>query len=78
VFYSTSDKYAITRDRVIPANAHWMDPVALFRNKLPLDSKAMKALPEAEKQIPISVMLDSGVVIPANSKIVWPYLCNRR
>jgi hypothetical protein len=75
VFYSTSDKYAVIRDRVIPVDGHWMDPVALFRKKMPLDSEAMKALPEAEKQIPISVMLDSGEVIPANSKIVWPYLC---
>jgi hypothetical protein len=28
VFYSTSDKYAIIRDRVIPVDGHWMEPVA--------------------------------------------------
>jgi hypothetical protein len=27
VFYSTSDKYAIIRDRVIPIDGHWMEPV---------------------------------------------------
>jgi len=30
VFYSTSDKYAVIRDRVIPVDGKWMDPVALF------------------------------------------------
>jgi hypothetical protein len=52
--------------------------LALYRKKPPLDSKAMKALPDAEKQIRISVMLDTGEVIPADSKIVWPYFCTRR
>lgn len=78
VFYSTSDQYAVVKERVIPAEARWMDPVALFRKKVPLDSGAMKALPQVEKQIPISVMLDTGEVIPANSKIVWPYQCTAR
>jgi hypothetical protein len=78
VFYSTSGQYAILHDRVIPVDGQWMDPVAVFRKNPPLDSGAMKALPEAEKQIPISVMLDSGEVIPADSKIAWPYLCTRR
>jgi hypothetical protein len=78
VFYSTNHKYAIVHERVIPMDGHWMDPVALFRKKLPLNTKAMKTLPESEKQITISVMRNSGEVIPANSKSVWPYLCTRR
>jgi murein DD-endopeptidase MepM/ murein hydrolase activator NlpD len=78
VFYSTSDQYAIIRDRVMPVDGRWMDPVALYRKKLPLDSEAMKSLPKNEKQIPISVMLDTGEVIPADSRIVWPYQCTRR
>ncbi len=59
-------------------NAELQDPVALFRKKLPLDSYAMKALPEEEKQVPISIMLDDGEAFPANTKIVWPYTCTRR
>jgi len=78
VFYSTSELYADIRDTIIPVNGHWMDPVALFRKKLPLDSASMKALPEAEKQIPISIMLDDGKAVPADTKIVWPYTCTRR
>lgn len=51
---------------------------AIFRKNPPLDSEAMRTLPDAEKQIPISVMLDSGDVIPADSRIVWPYPRTRR
>jgi murein DD-endopeptidase MepM/ murein hydrolase activator NlpD len=78
VFYSTSDKYAVIRDRVIPVDGRWMDPVALFRHALPLDTDAMKSLPEAEKQVPIAVMLAGGKVIPENARIVWPYMCTHR
>ena len=78
VFYSTIDKYAIIRQRVIPVDGRWMDPPALIRKTPPLDAEAIKALPDTEKRISISVMLDSGEVIAAGSKIVWPYFCSRR
>lgn len=78
VWYSTSDKYVARRHKVIPVEGQWMDPNALFRKKLPLDSYSIKALPEAEKKVPIAVMVDDGEVIPANTKIVWPYTCTRR
>ena len=81
VFYSTSelfvDRRRHKREMIIPVNFQWMDPVALFRKKLPLDSFSMKALPEEEKQVPISTMFDDGKVFPANTKIVWPYTCKR-
>ena len=78
VFYSTSELYADIRDTIIPVEGRWMDPVALFRKILPLDSGSMKALPETEKQIPISIMFGDGEAFPANTKIVWPYTCTRR
>ena len=78
VFYSTSEKYAALRHAVIPAGGHWMDPVALYREKLPLDSRAMKALPEEGKRVPISVMLEGGATVPPGAKIIWPYACKRK
>jgi len=77
VFYSTSPLYVARRGKIIPVDGYWMDPNALFRKILPLDSAAMKALPEAEKQVPISVMFEDGGTIPAPTKIVWPYRCRR-
>lgn len=78
VFYSASPLYADIRDRIIPVDGYWMDPVALYRGRLPLNSDAMKALPEAEKKVPIAVMFEDGTVSPAGAKIVWPYACARR
>ncbi|MDP6023069.1 MAG: hypothetical protein QGG19_17490 [Alphaproteobacteria bacterium] len=52
-----------------------MDPIALYRGRPPLDSGAMKALPMAEKQVPIPVVLDDGTMQPSDSKLVWPYAC---
>lgn len=78
VFYSSDERYAEFRERIIPFDGHWMDPVALFRNTTPLDSAAMKALPEAEKQVAIAVMFENGETFPANTKLVWPYTCTRR
>ena len=46
--------------------------------KTSTDSDSMKALPDADKQVPISGMLDDGETSPANTKIVWPYTCTRQ
>lgn len=77
VFYSTSDKFVEDHGKIIPVDGWWMDPVALFRKKLPLDSAAMKALPDGEKQVPISVILEDGKTEPADTKLIWPYKCGR-
>jgi len=78
VFFSTSEQYMVMRDVIIPAEGQWMDPVALFRKTPPLDSGSMKALPEAEKRVPISIMFDDGATFPVDTKIVWPYTCTRK
>jgi murein DD-endopeptidase MepM/ murein hydrolase activator NlpD len=77
VFFSTSERYEEIQDVIIPAEGYWMDPVALFRKTLPLDSNSMKALPEAEKQVPVSIMFENGETFPAGTRIVWPYTCTR-
>jgi murein DD-endopeptidase MepM/ murein hydrolase activator NlpD len=77
IWFNKSGDYAETRDVIVPKNAQWMDPNALYRNKLPLDSASMKALPAAEKKVPISVMFEDGSLSPADTKLVWPYMCGR-
>jgi hypothetical protein len=75
VYYSDSPKYAALRGIVIPADAHWMDPVALFRKNPPFDSRSMRALPAAEKAVPIPYILPDGSVHPDGTKLIWPYRC---
>ena len=61
----------------MPLDGRWVDPIALYRGQMPLDSAAMKALPESEKSVPIAVMYEDGEVTPAAAKFVWPYMCRR-
>ncbi len=76
-WYSTSEHYTEQNDIIIPVDGYWMDPNALYRKTLPIDSPSMKALPEAEKGVPISIMFEDGKAFPADTKIVWPYRCKR-
>lgn len=78
VFYSTRDTYTELNDGIIPVDGYWMDPNALYRKKPPFDSVSMKALPEAEKGVPVSIMFTDGETVPANTKLVWPYACRRQ
>jgi murein DD-endopeptidase MepM/ murein hydrolase activator NlpD len=77
VLYSSNERYYDTGTVLIPFEAHWMDPNALYRQKLPVDSQAMRALPEQQKAIPISYLLEGGEVVPAGTRVIWPYPCKK-
>jgi murein DD-endopeptidase MepM/ murein hydrolase activator NlpD len=79
VWYSTRPQYVIASNHmnVIPVDGWWMDPNALYRGKQPFDSATLKALPEAEKQVQIPVMLEDGTTVPAATRIIWPYACEK-
>lgn len=71
-----SAKYAIVKDTVIPEMAVYIDPVALFRKKLPMETAALKTLSADERQVPISYLGKSGAPFPADTKLVWPFRCS--
>ena len=75
VFVSDSPRFSIMNGVVVPDNGRFIDPVALFRARLPIDTAVMRQLPDDEKMVPITYKLQSGEVIPAASKIIWPFLC---
>jgi murein DD-endopeptidase MepM/ murein hydrolase activator NlpD len=75
ILYTKSEKYFDTGAILVPFEAHWMDPNALYRKQLPLDSQSMLTLPAAEKRVPISYMLESGEFVPADTRMIWPYSC---
>ncbi len=77
VWFSTSPHYYVGARKVIPLKGQWMDPNALYRKSTMFDSRSLEALPEAEKQVAIPVMLEDGTILPAESKLVWPYRCAR-
>jgi murein DD-endopeptidase MepM/ murein hydrolase activator NlpD len=78
VWYSSSPRYVALSTAIVPLDGYWMDPNALYRKTPPFDSRAMKALPAREKDVPISVMFDDGTLSPPATKIIWPYICAKR
>ena len=77
ILYSQDPRYWIGRRSLIPHDGWWMDPNALFRKQLPVDSVSMKGLPSSEKRILISFRLNTGEFVPADTKMIWPYRCTR-
>ncbi|MDA1089495.1 MAG: peptidoglycan DD-metalloendopeptidase family protein [Proteobacteria bacterium] len=77
IFYSESPKFVDLMENIIPVDGWWMDPNAVYRQKLPLDSDSMKALPDEEKGVVIPVMFEDAKTSPAAAKLVWPYTCKR-
>ena len=76
--YSDDPHYARGRSVIIPKDGWWMDPVALYRPQGPYDSASMKALPEGRKFVDIPVMFKDGALLPADTKLIWPYACKTR
>lgn len=76
-WFSTSQNFAVTDRDVVPADAQWMDPNALYRSLPPFDSETLKALLSEEKAVPIPVLLEDGTTSPAGTKLIWPYTCSR-
>ncbi len=77
-FFSDTAKYAIRRDIVIPVNGQWLDPIALYRGKIPFDSDTLKNLPDSQKDIPVSVLFEDRKSSDISARFVWPYMCKRR
>lgn len=75
VLYTQNPKYYDTGEEIVPFEAYYMDPNALYRKRPPFDSAAMRDLPETDKAIPISYRLRGGELMPADSKMIWPYEC---
>ncbi|MCG7966358.1 MAG: peptidoglycan DD-metalloendopeptidase family protein [Candidatus Thiodiazotropha taylori] len=75
ILYSDRSEYYDTGSVLIPVNGNWMDPNALYRNSMPVDTESMKALPASEKAVSIAYKQTDGGVFPADSKAIWPYAC---
>lgn len=79
VWFSDKPEYALARfGKVIPLGGLWMDPNALYRKRPPFDSESLLNLPADQKRVPIPVMTDKGEVVPAGSKLIWPYTCKKK
>lgn len=74
-YISPSPRYAVTDAVVVPEDGVFIDPVALFRGKLPMDTRSMQALPEDQKRVPIAYRKESGTIVPLGARFIWPMNC---
>ncbi|MAY41989.1 MULTISPECIES: M23 family metallopeptidase [unclassified Neptuniibacter] len=72
-YWSDSPDYSFTKV-LIPKQGQWLDPLSLFHNK-GLDSNQLKQLPSQDKTVDISFMSTDGSLHPADTRVIWPYLC---
>ena len=59
----------------VPRDGRWLDPLALLRGRMPIDSRAVTALPEGEKRVAFAYRDQDGRTVPADAKIIWPFAC---
>mgnify|MGYP003347684028 FL=1 len=76
VIYSDSPKAFRGDKLLIPAEGWWMDPNAFYLRSGPYDSPSLRALPAERKKISIPYMLPDGTKVPADTKVIWPYVCS--
>lgn len=75
MWFSKSPKYAEDDDKIIPVDGYWMDPIAIYRQSMPVDSASMKTLPDEKKLVPIPVIYPNGTTSPDKTRLIWPYAC---
>ncbi|MDO8699143.1 MAG: peptidoglycan DD-metalloendopeptidase family protein [Rhodoferax sp.] len=74
-FISESPRYAVVNDTVVPEGGRFIDPIALFRGRLPMDTALMRELPAEQRVIPAAYKRKSGETVPADAKLIWPFVC---
>lgn len=76
--YSDNGKFLQSNRIFFPKDGYWMDPNAIYLKPNTLDSFELKELSEEKKQVSIPYMLEDGTVYPKDTKVIWPYHCERK
>jgi len=75
VFFSERPEWSNDGGVVTPKDGYFMDPNAFYRLQPPYDSQSILSLPADKKTVQIPYMTSRGVVVPPDTKRIWPYLC---
>jgi len=75
VTFSQSPNYMILKGVVVPVNGHYVDAVAFVRGRMPIETHAVRALTGDDRRVTIPYKRASGEIIPAGTKIIWPFAC---
>lgn len=76
VYASASGVFKVSRRAgLIARDGRFLDPLAVYFRKV-LDNHRIRSLPDADKRVEISYKSTDGTVTPANTRVVWPFLCD--
>jgi murein DD-endopeptidase MepM/ murein hydrolase activator NlpD len=70
------DYKARTRGVQIP-DMQQLDPLAVYllQDRKVSDNHAVRALPDAEKAVTTPYKTTDGRIVPAGTRLVWPFMC---
>lgn len=78
IYASDYPDYKTIERAVVPQEVRYLDPLAIY---LPVghglrDNFGVRALPEADKKVVIPYKTSDGRIVPQDTRLVWPYLCD--
>ena len=76
MFYSPVSEY-VSKRMLIPKEARWMDPLAVFLNDS-LDSEIIRELSEEQRKVRIAYRRTDGKLVPSDTMVIWPIACAQR
>ena len=80
IYVSGSGRYNTVERAAIPEDVRHLDPAAIYLMKSMnvFDNHAVKELREDQKTVRVSYKMMDGRFIPADTRLIWPFMCSPR
>ncbi len=77
LYVSDGGDYKVMAKMVVPAEVRHLDPLALYlpAGRRLTDNHAIRALTRAEKVVAVPYQTPNGQRVPADTRMIWPFLC---
>ena len=77
LYGADSGEYRSIEKTVLPEGVRFLDPAAIYlmNDNQVYDNHGIRALPKEKKTIQVPYMTSTGTVVPADSRLIWPVLC---
>jgi len=77
IYAATTGQYKTIAQSVQPRDVYYIDPVALYllKDRNVFDNHAVRALADDQKSVAIPFKLTNGKIMPAGTRLVWPFMC---
>ncbi len=77
IFAAKTGEYKTLAKNILPRDVYYIDPIALYllKDRNIFDNHAVRALSDDRKSVAIPYKLTNGNIVPANTKLIWPFMC---